>query len=86
MYEYGNWEQGRAVWFLGIHNSNLLSGVVVLHSKGTMVQIVYLVILLFITVSTVSFAVKTSFDRPKCNHLSVFSYYANRGKTTFEQT
>jgi hypothetical protein len=27
MYEYGNWEQGRAVWFLGIHNSNLLCSV-----------------------------------------------------------
>ncbi len=24
MYEYANWKQGRAVWFLGIHNSNLL--------------------------------------------------------------
>ncbi len=27
MYEQGNWEQGRAVWFLGIHNSNLLCSV-----------------------------------------------------------
>ncbi len=27
MYEYGNWEQGRAVWFLGIHISNLLCSV-----------------------------------------------------------
>jgi hypothetical protein len=26
-YEYGNWEQGCAVWFLGIHNSNLLRSV-----------------------------------------------------------
>ncbi len=24
MYEYGNWELGRAVWCLGIHHSNLL--------------------------------------------------------------
>jgi hypothetical protein len=24
MYENGNWEQGRAVCFMGIHNSNLL--------------------------------------------------------------
>ncbi len=27
MYEYGNWEKGRAFWFLGIHNSNLLCSV-----------------------------------------------------------
>ena len=26
MYEYGNWEQGRAVWFPGTHNSNLFCG------------------------------------------------------------
>jgi hypothetical protein len=27
VYEYGNWEQGRAFLFLGIHNSKLLCSV-----------------------------------------------------------
>ncbi len=45
MYEYGNWEKGRAVSFPGIHNSNLLFFVRVMGCMGRVCNIVSWVLL-----------------------------------------